>query len=130
MTFGGISEASGSAASSWKMSQSARYAERPHDARKYSIHGGNVAPIHGTVNASRYVGWRSPGRAGRASSAAAASAALSSADVGDGEDGARAPNFRSLPVPCRHGLVRHTAPATHRPSRTSQARVSKDTIEK
>ena len=27
-------------------------------------------------------------------------------------------------------LVRHTAPATHRPSRTSQARVSKDTIEK
>ena len=72
------------------MSQSARYAERPHDARKYSIHGGNVAPIHGTVNASRYVGWRSPGRAGRASSAAAASAALSSADVGDGEDGARA----------------------------------------
>ena len=75
------------------MSQSARYAERPHDARKYSIHGGNVAPIHGTVNASRYVGWRSPGRAGRASSAAAASAAaaaLSSADVGDGDDGARA----------------------------------------
>ena len=115
------------------MSQSARYAERPHDARKYSIHGGKLAPIHGTVNASRYVGCRSPGRAGRASSAAAASAAaaaLSSADVGDGEDGARAPNFRSLPVPCRHGLVRHTAPATHRPSRTSQARVSKDTIEK
>ena len=75
------------------MSQSARYAERPHDARKYSIHGGKLAPIHGTVNASRYVGWRSPGRAGRASSAAAASAAaaaLSSADVGDGEDGARA----------------------------------------
>ena len=93
MTFGGISEASGSAASSWKMSQSARYAERPHDARKYSIHGGKLAPIHGTVNASRYVGWRSPGRAGRASSAAAASAAaaaLSSADVGDGDDGARA----------------------------------------
>ena len=75
------------------MSQSARYAERPHDARKYSIHGGKLAPIHGTVNASRYVGWRSPGRAGRASSAAAASAAaaaLSSADVGDGDDGARA----------------------------------------
>ena len=45
------------------MSQSARYAERPHDARKYSIHGGKLAPIHGTVNASRYVGWRSPGRA-------------------------------------------------------------------
>jgi hypothetical protein len=86
------------------MSQSARYAERPHDARKYSIHGGKLAPIHGTVNASRYVGWRSPGRAGRASSAAAASAAGSAA-VGDGEDGARAPNFRSLPVPCRHGLT-------------------------
>ena len=33
---------------SWKMSQSAMYAERSQEARKYGTHEGNFLPIHGT----------------------------------------------------------------------------------